>query len=741
MLPRMTDPASTPPGRGAAQGQQDPSGADRRRRWLLRAAAVLLAVYALYLLAANVFLNTSIGAHAINRRPERFSAQWGWAMSLYPGHIYARELVLRGRVRTIEWRAAGSAAHGRIQLLPLLRRQLRFGTIHGGTVAVDVDTGRPPMPPTPRTGAARQRKPWELIFDGIRSRDVRHLRLGEWAVEGEGEARFAFYKRIAGGPMEIPASEFHMRKATLHQGEALWADNARLDLDLAIARHVPAQAPGLRKLALTRARLRLAGDAPALEIDEQADGGLQLRRAGRGGRLVADLTLDRGQLAPGGRLEAHLPLIIDGARSAQQDYAVDARVDVRDDGTALRIRVPRQQRSGNRIDADLLLPVRTVRPHDLSKLLARAQGRVDLQWHFGSLAWLNPLLSEGWLRLDGAADVRADLRIADGRVLDGSTAAIPRADLEADVQDNLITGSAAAQAKAEGGRVRVDLDAQRFAIAAADARARPFVRGSDLRLQLDSTADLARFREAVRARLRFENAQIPDLRAYNRYLPAGSVALLGGSGTLGGDLSLDPQGRPERARIRIVGQRAAMRVGVSRITGDLSLDSALHRTAARDYAVDALSLRLAQVRLASSPEDGPWWADVSLRGGRFGWQVPFKLDGDARLRIKDVSILLALFAERSAFPKWIGKLIDEGQVQATSRVRVDGRSVVLDRLQASNERVELRARLRLAGDRPDGDLYARWGILGMGVELDGGKRDLHMVGAKRWYDSRPPLIR
>ena len=733
----MTDPAPAPNVSGAAGAR-----GDRRRTWLLRAGIGLAACYLLYLLAANAFLNTAIGASTINRKPERFTAQWDWAMSLYPGHIYARGLRLQGRVRTIEWHASGSSAHGRIKLLPLLRRQLRFGTIHGGEVAVDIETDRPPVPPTPRTGAARKRKPWELVFDDIRSSEVRHLRLGDWRVDGEGKASFSLYKRIAGGPMEIMPSTFRMRGATLRQGDKLWADRARLDLDLAIARHVPAQVPGMRKLGLADARLVLAGDGPALKLEEQADGRLQLRRAGRGGRLSADIGLRRGALTPGSRLHARLPLILDGARTAQQDYAVDVRLDVRQDATALRVRVPSQGGSGNRIDAQLTVPGRELRPRDPAALLARAEGRIDLQWRFGSLAWLNPLLSEGrWLRLDGAADIRADLVIRDGRVVDGSTASIPRAELEADVQDNVIAGIASAQAKVEGGRASVDLAASRFSMAAHDARARPFVRGDDLRLRLDSTSELARFRQRMQARLQFRQAQIPDLRAYNRYLPPGSLALLGGSGRLDGDLSLDAHGKPQRAKLRLAGNRAAMKVGVSRITGDLVLDSALHRTSATDYAIDALDLRLAQVRLASAPEDGPWWANLSLAGGRFGWEAPLRLDGDARLRMKDVSILLALFAERSAFPKWVGRLIDEGEVQATSRVRVDGRSVVLDRLHASNERIELKARLRLAGDQPQGDLYARWGILGLGVALQGGKRDLRVVGAKRWYESRPPLLR
>ena len=61
-------------------------------------------------------------------------------------------------------------------------------------------------------------------------------------------------------------------------------------------------------------------------------------------------------------------------------------------------------------------------------------------------------------------------------------------------------------------------------------------------------------------------------------------------------------------------------------------------------------------------------------------------------------------------------------------------------MQASNDRIGLQARLRIANGRPDGDLYARWGVLGLGVELQGGERTLHIAGARDWYESRPALL-
>ena len=48
----------------------------------------------------------------------------------------------------------------------------------------------------------------------------------------------------------------------------------------------------------------------------------------------------------------------------------------------------------------------------------------------------------------------------------------------------------------------------------------------------------------------------------------------------------------------------------------------------------------------------------------------FEVNGRGRVAMRDVSVLLGLFAERSAFPRWIGNLIDSGEAQATGRLRV-----------------------------------------------------------------------
>ncbi|WP_447730686.1 hypothetical protein [Pseudoxanthomonas suwonensis] len=179
------------------------------------------------------------------------------------------------------------------------------------------------------------------------------------------------------------------------------------------------------------------------------------------------------------------------------------------------------------------------------------------------------------------------------------------------------------------------------------------------------------------------------------------------------------------------------------LSGNVELDSRLRRLRpqGRHYVVEALGVGLDGVRLEQAGGgDAAWWARMSLDEGRLRWREPFEVDGRGTVEMRDASVLLGLFADRDAFPRWIGNLVDSGQARATGRLRIRQEELVFDRIEASNDRIDLQARLRIAGGKPGGDLYARWGVLGMGVELQPGGRKLHLAGARNWYESRPTLL-
>ncbi|MGO3126818.1 MAG: hypothetical protein ACTIJY_01980 [Luteimonas sp.] len=715
------------------------------RSGLRRAAVVACVLSLLYLVAANVFLNSAFGEGVINRKPERFHARWDWAMSLYPGHIHARGIVMGGHARTNRWTIASPRADGRIKLLPLLGREVAFGTIGAHDVSVYVARTPHDMPSTKRPG----RSPWTLRFDAITTPSLLRLDFYDARVTGHGDARFVFEKTLQGGAMEVGRSTLTMPDATLQVGEVTVLRQGMLEFGIAMPAHIREQAQGEEKLVLLDAHMRVDGPAPGIDLVARNGDALPIGTAGSVGHLRADLTLERGVLMPGSQLDWSAPVYSSATDGTPLRHPLGVALRTSRDAILVAARVPAPATRTPWLRADLRVADRRIGPDDWLRPVRALGGTIETQWPAVPLRWINVILRDvDWLAFDGRADLDADLRLHDGQLQPGSRIDLDDAALTARVLDNRFSGNAHARLRMhedaeDGQRTTIGIVLDRFTLAPESAPERIDLRGHNLQLDLASTGPLAEFHQHLDARLRFDDAQVPDLSTYNRYLPGDSVRLVEGSGHASGDIRLDNGGEMIGGRMRVRGQDVRVALGPSLLSGNVDLDSRLTRMqrVGRRYRIDTMAVRLDGVRLdGAGGDDAPWWAKLALENGTLDWREPFEVSGRGRVDMRDVSVLLGLFAERSAFPRWIGNLIDSGEAHATGDLRLRGNELMFDRVQASNDRIDMQARLRIADGTPDGDLYARWGVLGMGVELQGGDRTLHIAGARDWYESRPPLL-
>ncbi|KRE89168.1 hypothetical protein ASG87_06460 [Frateuria sp. Soil773] len=701
-------------------------------------------LYVLYLVAGNVLVNSSRARAELNRKPQTIQVQWSWAWTAWPGQIDVHGLRLHGHARQLLWSAQGERAWGRVRLWPLFRRELRFAPIRAYAVAVDVQpTVADRKPPPWRSDA------WRVTFDGIRTSSLRRVRLGDLVAEGHGEGEVGFTHQLRGGPTRVFPSRVAMSDARLDYRQQPLLRRADVDLRFAVDAFTHERPAGWRKAERASGRLSVAGDTPPF-MPRPA----RAASAGQGmaaGRLKLDIPFDHGSLLPGGSVQWDGPMASLETDGTLRPHRAHAGLEMGPDAVTLRAQVaPAAGGAGTtaqdggelrlRFASRRLLPLRPFA--DAVKLLS---GTARFRWHFASLDWLTPLLlSKPWLHLDGAGEVAGSLRLEAGTLMPGSRVEVPEVALGARILGKLFTGKAHALASVDdapaGGSLAMSLSADRFALA-PDAASTPYLRGRGLRLDMQSSRDLARFRDAFAARLRFTDADVPDLRAYNPYLPGRSLNFLSGRGRMSTDIRIDGKGDVNAGRMQVSSSGAWLAVGPSRLFGNLHMDTRLtaSRRAGHAYDLDRLTLMLDGIRVAGS-RDPPWWARFTIRHGRLDWDRPMRLRGNATMVMKDVSLLLSLFAERNAFPKWIARVIDDGQ--ATAHAEVDARrgDFVLDRLSASNKRVDLSAHLRVRDGIPDGALYVRWGVLGLGVGLSGGQRDFHLLHAARWYRSQPDLL-
>jgi hypothetical protein len=705
-----------------------------------------LIVYVGYLLAAALFLNSPLADRAINRFPERFEVQWRAAVSPWPGVVLAQDVVTKGHVRNTQWRAEANYASGRIALLPLLWRELRLPTLRAHDLAVSVDRVDTQMPPRQPSAEA-----WTLSLPRIHSSSVRELRWNALRAVGLGQATLAMTKQLRGGPLEIHPSTLALRDARLSFADTDLLSAARIGLELAMERHVPARHPGRCKLALLTLALQVDAKTDALDLTRQAGQPTQVQRQPAAGTLLLDLALQRGELQPGGTLELRLPLSIavDGGVRRNNVLSVQAGVDQQ---VVLLATFPAAADGDARLDAQLQIDQRTLPLDGWGSLLQNTSGQVSLRWRFDSLRWLSELLvRKRWFDFNGAGVLDADLQLARGELAPGSRFELPEVQLEAQVLNDTISGSGRATGRIEPAtaadaapQVRVHMQLGRFAMAPRAAPEQIYVEGSDLTLDLDSSGDLRHFRETLLARVRFTDARVPDLTHYNLYLPKRDLSFTGGSGTLSGDLTLDARGRVERGELDVRGSQAQMRIAALSMAGDVRIQTRLAASdlTRRRLQLDGTRIDLSRVAFqdAAGNARGDWWAQIHLPQAQASWGRPMRVDAEARMEMKDVSLLLALFTQKKPFPKWVARLVDAGQTQVQTDLQLRGTSLVLDRLQAENRRFKARARLRLADAKASGDLLLRWGVLALGVELDQTERDYRLIGATDWYESRPDLL-
>jgi hypothetical protein len=707
-----------------------------------RIAIAVASAYAAYLLAANLLLNSSVADSLANRQPEKFVASWNTAWTLYPGHFSARGVKLAGHVRHMVWSVQADAVRGRVALLPLFTKVVRVPSIiasgvTGGATRIDAER----VPPPPRPGG------WTLLFDHILVEDAPFAYINDIVLQGNGRAESGFKKTLRGGPMEVlPSQVLFEHGVAWHDGSKL-AWDAHVGATFAIARHRREEAPGIRKLEKTDLEIEVDAITVGLSF-ENHPGQKPDRILTEGpGRISGKLAWARGSLLPGGLLRLSVPVQgdLDGTFESTE---AKAEVIVVDDDIRLVGRVSPIHAS-IRVDTELVIQGTTIPVQDIASIARRTSGHFVARWHFDSLAWLAGLLPGSKLvAFDGAGTVLADLNIRDGELATGSVLEVPHVAATASALGNLFAGDAKAKITFEAaadGEMRPHLAAvmQEFEVAPADSPDRPFVHGTDLRIDAVTHGDRQALDDRVHARLRFQDAQVPDLRAYNRYLPNSRLRFAGGAGRLSGDLEFDREGGVGSGTFRVAGQGVQLGVADLALLGDIEIDTRLRRADVKSHRfnADGSRLSLKGVRVTAGDEllGSDWWADVVLDRARLDWDKPMALDGGLQARMKDVAVLLALYSHRKHLPGWIEKVVDAGEAQLEGRVQWQRDTLLLDPFSGSNDRFDVLARLRLHEKQPAGDLYARWGALSVGVELAGTEKHYHLVGARKWFDGQPSL--
>ncbi len=237
---------------------------------VVRAAVVaIVSVYALYLLAINVFLSTSLFQRMLGQDPETLDIHYASAWSVFPTRIHARDLSIRSSDSNVEWILRLDEVTFDVSLLSLVRQRFEVSFAHGHGISMrarqkldrtpdtvaevatlaPVDgfpaySVRPALPPHPERWDDAQYHLWTVLLEDVVAEDVRELWIDHERFTGSARITGRFYLK------PIRAVEIGPAHVDIREGKvAIGKDGTLVDtlggtVDATVERFDPRDVPG-----------------------------------------------------------------------------------------------------------------------------------------------------------------------------------------------------------------------------------------------------------------------------------------------------------------------------------------------------------------------------------------------------------------------------------------------------------------------------------------------------------------
>lgn len=368
----------------------------------------------------------------------------------------------------------------------------------------------------------------------------------------------------------------------------------------------------------------------------------------------------------------------------------------------------------------------------------------DLRAH-GNLATLAPLTRHlgptTELALEGEGLIDTGIRLEAGRLLPGtqlraraSQFALRMGPVVAEGVTDLLIDVAESDG-APRSVLTVNLDQLRFHH--RDDPAQPAQSGS-IRLRAEAADPVLPhgFRH-VAVELDVGPLTLPDARVLNPFLTHDDlVAFERGAFQLAAEYRRDIAGAGQ-GTLRVEAPHLAVRVGDDTYAGTLEIASRFARSEAtpRMLSLDHAHVLLTNAVVVGEPPRSPegWHLRLDLDRATLALDDSRALTADVVLNLLDLRPLLALLREDPNSSAWARFVPNIHRLHGSVALAMDRHRIQLHDLRLRGDSTEVLAHLTLAGGRPDGIAYARYGILSAGFDFRHGARDWTLFGAKRRY--------
>ena len=411
-----------------------------------------------------------------------------------------------------------------------------------------------------------------------------------------------------------------------------------------------------------------------------------------------------------------------------------------------------------RLDGRLQVDPFVIGEDKVGDLLAGLTGVIALDAQAASLGFIAAYLERApWLRLGGSGHLTAAVETTRGWLAPGSRLTLEGPTIEADLFGLRAVGEGrlvgAVPEGSEGTELSVRLPS--FAVSRKLDQAR-LLEGENLEVTVtnDSTA-IDRPAQGIELAVELPPANVPDLAAFSFYLPeAAGLELTGGTAQLEASLEYSTTERSGDGRLRLSGHQVAAAFGDVDLRADVLLDTRLADARLEDGHIDLSGTRLEIDEVQTSDRgrlrDSAWWARIELPRGRLVktlddlQSAPTRIEAQVSAELRDTGPLVALLQQHAPRLAWMDGLLTVHNVQAGSRVRIQGPRISLADLEVTGGkkgRLEILGELDLVRQDPSGVLFARWGKLSAAVSLAEGERDWKFTRSRQWYDASAEAYR
>lgn len=376
-----------------------------------------------------------------------------------------------------------------------------------------------------------------------------------------------------------------------------------------------------------------------------------------------------------------------------------------------------------------------------SETLGPFSGVVRLEGSVANIGFINSFL-KGSQRLEfsGNGHLSADLHFLGGQVSPGSRLLIASGNLVSRFLDFEANGSGMIVGRIEGRPdapvAKLESSLKNFGLHRL-GESESYIRGRDFQITtVGRRFDLIEGLQNLDTSVRLLSAEIPDISVYNTYLPENSgVSIVSGKGSVTGEFRL--KGVSGSGNLEMRAKGVEVKVRDQTIRGDLLISTRLTDGNLDEMIFDASGTRVrienGSLLGESDTQAKDWWGQLDVSHGQMTWKRPLLLNAVLNLQLRDSGLLVHLFAKQKK--QWLNNLLTINDVTGETKVLLNGESIVLRNVRIAGENLLVLADVHLSDRKIRGGMYARYGILRVGIELEDEDRTLKMLKPRQWYDS------